>query len=43
MAARRGWVDFAEAAERLRQTAFRSPEALLDLMLKRNSNTGGTA
>jgi hypothetical protein len=36
-------VDFAGAAERLRQTTFRSPEALLDLMLKRNSNKGGSA
>ena len=37
MAAQLGLVDFSEAAERLRQTTFRSPEALLDLMLKRNS------
>ena len=36
MAAQQGLVDFAETAERLRQTTFRSPEALLDLMLKRN-------
>jgi predicted nucleic acid-binding protein len=43
MAAHRGFVDFAEAAERLGQTTFRSPEALLDLMLKRNSNKGGNA
>jgi predicted nucleic acid-binding protein len=43
MAARRGLVDFAEAAERLRQTTFRSPEALLDLMLKRNSKNVGKA
>jgi predicted nucleic acid-binding protein len=34
MAAQRELVDFAEAAERLRETSFRSPEALLDLMLK---------
>jgi predicted nucleic acid-binding protein len=31
-----GLIDFAEAAERLRQTTFRSPGALLDLMLARN-------
>jgi predicted nucleic acid-binding protein len=37
MAAQRGLVDFTEAVERLRETTFRSPEALLDLMLKRNS------
>ena len=43
MAAQRRLVDFAEAAERLRQTTFRSPEALLDLMLKRNSKKGGNA
>jgi predicted nucleic acid-binding protein len=43
MAAQRGLVDFAEAAERLRETTFRSPEALLDLMLKRNSKEGGNA
>jgi predicted nucleic acid-binding protein len=43
MAAQRGLVDFAEAAERLRQTTFRSPETLLDLMLKRNSKKGGNA
>jgi predicted nucleic acid-binding protein len=40
MAAEQGLVDFAEAAERLRQTTFRSPEALLDLMLKRNKKEG---
>ena len=43
MAAVRGLVDFAEAVERLRQTTFRSPEALLDLMLERNSKRGGNA
>ena len=43
MAAQQGLVDFAEAAERLRQTTFRSPEALLDVMLKRNSKKGGDA
>lgn len=41
MAAQRGLIDFAEAAERLRQTTFRSPEALLDLMLERNSKKCG--
>jgi hypothetical protein len=42
MAARRGLVDFAEAAEHLRETTFRSPEAL-ELMLKRNSKKDGNA
>jgi predicted nucleic acid-binding protein len=42
MAAQRGLLDFAEAAERLRQTTFRGPEALLDLMLKRNSKKNGS-
>jgi predicted nucleic acid-binding protein len=37
MAAQRGLVNFVEAIERLRGTNFRSPEALLDLMLKRNN------
>lgn len=41
MASQQGLVDFAEAADRLRQTTFRSPQALLDLMLKRNSKRGG--
>jgi predicted nucleic acid-binding protein len=36
MAAQRGMVDFAEAVECLRGTTFRSPEALLEQMLKRN-------
>jgi predicted nucleic acid-binding protein len=36
MAAQRGLVDFADSVARLRQTSFRSPDALLDLMLRRN-------
>lgn len=36
MAAQAGLVDFEQAVEQLRRTTFRSPEALLDLMLKRN-------
>lgn len=36
MAAQAGLVDFGQAVEQLRRTTFRSPEALLDLMLKRN-------
>jgi len=43
MAAQRGLIDFAEAAERLRQTTFRSPETLLELMLKRNSRKDSDA
>lgn len=39
MAAQRGLIDFADAIERLRRTSFRSPEALLDLMLRRNQGS----
>jgi hypothetical protein len=35
LAAQAGLVDFPQAAERLRRTTFRSPEALLDAMLKK--------
>ncbi len=36
LAAESGLVDFKEAAERLRQTTFRSPEALLETMLRKH-------
>ena len=36
-------VDFAEAVERLRRTTFRTPEALLDVMLKKYSEKRGDA
>jgi predicted nucleic acid-binding protein len=35
LAAQSGLVDFTEAAERLRRTTFRSPDALLETMLKK--------
>jgi predicted nucleic acid-binding protein len=35
VAAQAGLVDFVEAAERLRRTTFRSPDALLETMLKK--------
>jgi predicted nucleic acid-binding protein len=41
LAAQAGLVDFPQAAERLRRTTFRSPEALLDAMLKKHSQEGG--
>ena len=36
LAAESGLVNFKEAAEGLRQTTFRSPEALLETMLKKH-------
>ena len=35
MAAKKGLVDFGEAAERLRKTSFRAPEHLLEAMIER--------
>jgi predicted nucleic acid-binding protein len=40
MAAQAGLADFAQAAERLRRTTFRSPDALIELMLKRHGKKG---
>jgi predicted nucleic acid-binding protein len=40
MAAQAGLVDFGQAAERLRRTTFRSPDALIELMLKRHGKKG---
>jgi predicted nucleic acid-binding protein len=40
LAAQGGLTDFAQAVERLRQTNFRGPEALLDALLKKH---GGNA
>ncbi|HEY1947793.1 MAG TPA: DUF3368 domain-containing protein [Bryobacteraceae bacterium] len=37
LAAQDGLTDFTQAIERLRQTNFRSPEALLDALLKKHS------
>lgn len=36
IAAQEGLVDFVQAVERLRRTTFRSPEAVIDAMLKRH-------
>jgi predicted nucleic acid-binding protein len=41
MAAQAGLVDFGQAAERLRRTTFRSPDALIQLMLKRHGKKSG--
>jgi len=43
LAAQSGLVDFTEAAERLRLTTFRCPEALLEIMLKKHRRDGGDA
>lgn len=43
MAAQRGLIDFGQAVERLRQTSFRIPEALLDSMLKKHAGNGSDA
>ncbi len=43
LAAQSGLVDFTEAAERLRLTTFRSPEALLATMLRKHRRDGGDA
>ena len=37
LAAQAGLVDFAQALERLRRTTFRSPEGLLDALLKKHT------
>jgi predicted nucleic acid-binding protein len=42
LAAQSGFVNFVEAADRLRQTTFRSPEALIDTMIDKHRRTGGT-
>jgi predicted nucleic acid-binding protein len=41
LAAQGGLMNFAQAVERLRQTNFRSPEALLDALLKKHAQEGG--
>lgn len=41
LAAQRGLVNFAQAVDRLRQTTFRIPEALLDSLLKKHAQQGG--
>jgi predicted nucleic acid-binding protein len=41
LAAQSGFVDFTEAAERLRLTTFRSPESLLDAMLRKYRRDSG--
>ena len=41
LAAQSGLVDFTEAAERLRLTTFRSPEALIETMLRKHRRDGG--
>jgi predicted nucleic acid-binding protein len=43
LAAQSGLVDFTEVAERLRLTTFRSPEALLETMLRKHRRDGGNA
>ena len=43
LCAQSGLVDFTEAAERLRLTTFRSPEALLETMLRKHRRDGGNA
>jgi predicted nucleic acid-binding protein len=37
LAARRGLVNFAQAANRLRRTNFRIPADLLDLLMKKHA------
>jgi predicted nucleic acid-binding protein len=41
LAAQFGLVDFTVAAERLRLTTFRSPEALIETMLRKHRRDGG--
>ena len=41
LAAQRGLVSFPQAVERLRQTTFRIPEALLDSLMKKHPQPGG--
>jgi predicted nucleic acid-binding protein len=42
LAAQRGLVNFAQAVNRLRRTTFRIPEALLDSLMKKHAQQGGT-
>jgi predicted nucleic acid-binding protein len=42
-AAQRGLLNFAEAANRLRRTSFRAPEALLDSLTKSHTSERGGA
>jgi predicted nucleic acid-binding protein len=42
IAAERGLVNFAQAVSRLRRTTFRIPEALLDSLLKKHAQEGGS-
>jgi len=41
IAAQRGLVDFAQAADRLRRTSFRISGALLDSLLRKHAQGGG--
>ena len=41
LASQSGLVDFTEAAERLRLTTFRGPEALIETMLRKHRRDGG--
>jgi len=43
IAAQRGLVNFAQAANHLRRTNFRVPEALLDSLMKKHAQEGGNA
>ncbi len=43
LAAQSGLVDFTEAAERLRLTTFRAPEALLETMLRKHRREGSNS
>ena len=43
LAAERGLVDFGQAANRLRRTSFRIPEALLDSLIRKHPQPGGNA
>lgn len=40
LAQQRGLADFAQAVERLRQTSFRAPHALLDALLEKHKEKG---
>lgn len=42
IAAQRGLVNFAQAVNRLRRTTFRIPEALLDSLMKKHAQEGGS-
>ena len=42
IAAERGLVDFAQAVNRLRRTTFRIPEALLESLMKKHAQEGGS-